>query len=205
MSSTIAKNKLTGKMEHKYKIALTSSNNILESLSNMGDLSETVRSQRYPFINTTEIDSTRKALEFIINNTDFDVVSMINALNSSQVTHYMLRCESHNEEYIDLVYIDYCNNKHTLHIRMTKEELANQSNKNDINEVAKNYCRKHGISKYRLEGNKLVYNMSYPEFITGQKRYTDQYIINLKTGEQAVKRLQRYDANAEVNSLGTQH
>lgn len=64
--------------------------------------------------------------------------------------------------------------------------------------LASEYAKKHGIVKYRVVRNTMIYNVSYPSYLNNP-RYTVQHIVNLATEEEQTKQLQRYVADGLVN------
>ena len=68
----------------------------------------------------------------------------------------------------------------------------------DYNNIALAYCEKYGIIEYRVKGNLLIYNISYPAYLYNP-RYTIQHTVNLDTGREETKQLKRYDSKASVN------
>lgn len=72
------------------------------------------------------------------------------------------------------------------------------SKKEIYNKRAIVYCEKFGIVEYRINGNTLVYNQSYPA-CSCQSRYTVQHKINLDTMEETVTRLKRFDPKGYYN------
>jgi hypothetical protein len=71
-----------------------------------------------------------------------------------------------------------------------------------IQENAKVWAQRFGIVTYRIEGNDMIYNISYPtNLMTGVKKYTIQHIINLETMQQeTMKPLKKFDKLALKNN-----
>ena len=70
--------------------------------------------------------------------------------------------------------------------------------KTDYQVKATLYCEQYGIIQYRVKGNLLIYNVSYPAYLN-QPHYTIQHTINLDTMQHTSKQLARYDAKGAYN------
>lgn len=73
------------------------------------------------------------------------------------------------------------------------------NNVKDYNELAIHFAEKYGIVEYRVKGNLMIYNKSYPAYLSNP-RYTVQHCINLDTGKDTTKRLKRFDKNGYLNT-----
>ena len=60
------------------------------------------------------------------------------------------------------------------------------------------YSEKYGIIEYRIKGNLMIYNVSYPAYL-GNPHYTIQHTINLDDMSHTSKQLKRYDARGVHN------
>lgn len=60
------------------------------------------------------------------------------------------------------------------------------------------YAEEYGIIEYRIKGNTMIYNVSYPKYLN-QPRYTIQHIVNLDNFTSTTKTLQRYDSRGVYN------
>lgn len=60
------------------------------------------------------------------------------------------------------------------------------------------YAETYGIIKYRVSENKIIYNVSYPAYLSNP-RYTIQHIVNLDTGEHSSRQLGRFDKDGLYN------
>lgn len=65
-------------------------------------------------------------------------------------------------------------------------------------QAALRYAERYGIVSYRVQGWKMIYNVSYPAYLNN-KRYTVQHTVNLKTGGSTSRVLKRYDSAGEIN------
>ena len=68
----------------------------------------------------------------------------------------------------------------------------------DYGLVAQQYAEAHGVVKYRVKGNEMIYNVSYQAYLSNP-RYTIQHTVNLDTGEEYTKQLKRFDASGLQN------
>ena len=64
--------------------------------------------------------------------------------------------------------------------------------------VALHYAEQYGIINYKVKGSQMIYNVSYPAYLSNP-RYTIQHIVNLDTLKEQTKRLKRFDSNGLVN------
>lgn len=64
--------------------------------------------------------------------------------------------------------------------------------------LAIQYVERYGIINYSVKGNKLVYNVSYPAYLSNP-RYTIQHIVDLDTMQEHTRQLQRFDSKGLVN------
>lgn len=64
--------------------------------------------------------------------------------------------------------------------------------------VARQFAEKYGIIDYRVKGNFMIYNVSYPAYLSNP-RYTIQHTVNLQTGKESTRQLKRYDSKGVVN------
>lgn len=64
--------------------------------------------------------------------------------------------------------------------------------------VAQQFAEKYGILEYKVKGNLMVYNVSYPAYLSNP-RYTIQHTVNLDTGREETKQLKRFDSKGLVN------
>lgn len=60
------------------------------------------------------------------------------------------------------------------------------------------YVEKYGIVEYRIEKNFLVFNVSYPAYLSNS-RYTIQHRVNLDTMEETTRKMKRYDPKGAYN------
>lgn len=60
------------------------------------------------------------------------------------------------------------------------------------------WAERYGIVEYRIRGNKMIYNVSFPKYLC-EPRYTVQHTVNLNTFEESTKQLGRYDPNGVYN------
>lgn len=60
------------------------------------------------------------------------------------------------------------------------------------------YSEKYGIIEYRIKGNLMIYNVSYPAYL-GNPHYTIQHTVNLDSGVEQTKQLKRFDSKGLVN------
>lgn len=60
------------------------------------------------------------------------------------------------------------------------------------------YAEKYGIVEYRVKGNTMIYNVSYPAYLNNP-RYTVQHIVILDTFNSTTKILKRYDPKGVYN------
>ena len=61
------------------------------------------------------------------------------------------------------------------------------------------YAEYYGIVLYRVEKNQMIYNVSYPAYLS-EPRHTYQFTVNLDTYQSSQgKLLKRYDSKAVVN------
>lgn len=64
--------------------------------------------------------------------------------------------------------------------------------------IALHFAEQYGIINYKVKGNQMIYNVSYPAYLSNP-RYTIQHIVNLDTLKEQTKRLKRFDSNGLVN------
>lgn len=64
--------------------------------------------------------------------------------------------------------------------------------------LATQYAERYGIVEYRVSGNEMIYNVSYPEYLNNP-RYTIQHRVNLDTLRVQTKQLKRFDSKGLVN------
>lgn len=64
--------------------------------------------------------------------------------------------------------------------------------------IALAYCEQYGIVKYKVEKGVLIYNVSYPAYLSNP-RYTIQHKVDLATGNHTSQKLARYNKNGEYN------
>lgn len=67
-----------------------------------------------------------------------------------------------------------------------------------IKRIAIHYAETHGIVQYRLNGWVLIYNVSYPAYLS-TPRYTIQHRVNLRDNNETTRVLSRYDPKGELN------
>lgn len=61
------------------------------------------------------------------------------------------------------------------------------------------YAERYGIVNYRVNGWTLIYNVSYPAYLS-TPRYTVQHKVDLRTWKEISTRvLNRYDPKGETN------
>lgn len=60
------------------------------------------------------------------------------------------------------------------------------------------YVERYGIINYRVKDGKIIFNVSYPAYLSNP-RVTYQHIHDIKTGKEVVKQLKRYDKGGEQN------
>ena len=61
------------------------------------------------------------------------------------------------------------------------------------------YAETYGIVHYRVQGNYMIYNVSYPKYLNNP-RYTVQFKVDLNTGKTVEsKQLKRYDPKGVYN------
>lgn len=60
------------------------------------------------------------------------------------------------------------------------------------------YVENYGIVEYRIEKNFLVFNVSYPAYLSNP-RYTIQHRVNLDTMEETTRKMKRYDPKGAYN------
>lgn len=60
------------------------------------------------------------------------------------------------------------------------------------------WAEKYGIVKYKVQGSKMVYNVSYPA-TAYEKARTYKHIVDLDTGREEVIQLQRVDKEGYYN------
>lgn len=69
----------------------------------------------------------------------------------------------------------------------------------DIEMMATAWVEEHGIVEYRTQGPYLIYNVSYPAYLSEPKR-TYQFKVDLRTGDTVgSKQLKRYDPKGVYN------
>ena len=71
-------------------------------------------------------------------------------------------------------------------------------NREKIESLALRYAEKYGIIEYRVKGNSMIYNVSYPAYLYN-KRYTIQHEVNLITGDHKSVTLKRYEPKGALN------
>ena len=64
--------------------------------------------------------------------------------------------------------------------------------------LASKFAEKYGIVDYTVKNNEMKYNVSYPEYLNNP-HYTIQHIVNLDTGKEETKRLNRFYSKGLVN------
>lgn len=69
---------------------------------------------------------------------------------------------------------------------------------NEYEQKALAFAEKFGIIKYRVDGYKMIYNVSYSDYL-GNPRYTMQHVVDLRNMEEGVRQLRRYYRSGEVN------
>lgn len=69
---------------------------------------------------------------------------------------------------------------------------------NDLTNRARMYAERYGIVSYKRDGYYMIYNISYPAYLTNP-HYTIQHRVDLRTMKETKKRLKRYDREGEVN------
>jgi hypothetical protein len=69
---------------------------------------------------------------------------------------------------------------------------------NNYELVATQYCERYGIVQYKVQGYKLIYNVSYPAYLSNP-RYTVQHTIDLRDMSHSSKQLQRFDSKGLEN------
>lgn len=72
------------------------------------------------------------------------------------------------------------------------------SSKEKYNQRALEYAERYGIINYRVEGNNMIFNISYPAYLSNP-RYTIQHKVNLDTGVDTVRSLKRFDPKGLQN------
>ena len=69
----------------------------------------------------------------------------------------------------------------------------------DIEMRASAWAEEHGIVKYRTQGPYLIYNVSYPAYLSEPRR-TYQFKVDLRSNKTVEsKQLKRYDPNGVYN------
>lgn len=68
----------------------------------------------------------------------------------------------------------------------------------DYDAIALGFAEKYGIIEYKVMRNKMIFNISYPAYLSNP-RYTVQHEINLDTGIEITRKLKRFDAKGLVN------
>lgn len=63
---------------------------------------------------------------------------------------------------------------------------------------ALNWAETYGIVSYKVNGCKMIYNISYPAYLSN-KAYTVQHIVDLRTMQESTRRLNRVDKSAYIN------
>lgn len=76
--------------------------------------------------------------------------------------------------------------------------MCNYTKTDAYEEKASMFAERYGIIEYKVKGNLMIYNVSYPAYLNNP-RYTIQHIVNLDTGKEETKQLQRYDSKGVVN------
>lgn len=60
------------------------------------------------------------------------------------------------------------------------------------------WAERYGIVEYKIQGNKMIYNVSFPQYLY-EPHYTVQHTVDLNTFEENTKRLGKYDPNGVYN------
>jgi len=68
----------------------------------------------------------------------------------------------------------------------------------DYEFLSRQFAEQYGIVKYRVNGNLMIYNVSYPAYLSNP-RYTIQHTVNLDTGEDCTRQLKRFDTSGLQN------
>ena len=79
-----------------------------------------------------------------------------------------------------------------------KEEIDREILKLYREQKALAYAERYGILKYKVNDNKMVFNVSYPAYI-GNPAYTIQHVIDLDKDTETTRQLKRFDKSALVN------
>lgn len=64
---------------------------------------------------------------------------------------------------------------------------------------ALSFAQLHGIVEYKIINNRMVYYVSYPQYLAN-KRYTIKYVVNLKDMTEERLQLSRYNKRGEYNN-----
>lgn len=70
--------------------------------------------------------------------------------------------------------------------------------KKDYSAIAVQYAERYGIVNYRVTGNIMIFNVSYPQYLSNP-RYTIQHRIDLDTGRESTRKLGRFDSKGLAN------
>lgn len=78
--------------------------------------------------------------------------------------------------------------------------LGNKSKKQgkDYELLSRQFAERYGIVEYRVKGNTMIYNVSYPAYLSNP-RYTIQHTVNLDSEVEQTKQLKRFDSKGLVN------
>lgn len=95
-------------------------------------------------------------------------------------------------------YFDIILNKNKNYVETKSKTIKNKVQKVNYEEKATIIAGQMGIVSYRVNGKNLIWNVSYPAYLSN-KRYTVQHIINMDTMQEETQTLQRYDVKGEVN------
>lgn len=160
----------------------------------VGKVKNTSSEVVYTFDIANVNDTWRKLVPYFENDF-FRVDVTINNCTVTSVNFYYIY---ESNEVLDIT--NYIDKSFILYIKNYALNLYNMHfSKTDLyNALAREYAEKYGIVNYKVIGNTLIYNVSYPAYL-GNPHYTVQYQVNLDNGVSISKQLKRFDSKGLVN------
>jgi hypothetical protein len=169
----------------------------LTALSNYAyGLSMKLVEEKYPFLHNVGHDDQDKAIRYVINNCEFEAHTMAVALNESGLSSGW-RVVTQLGNTVQLLMTDKLGNSYYMYIQK-KDAQVKKTEQLSNSALATRYCEEHGIINYKVEGDVLTYNVSFPAYLNNP-HYTVKHEINLKTGKETTTKLKRYNKNGEDN------
>lgn len=85
-------------------------------------------------------------------------------------------------------------------VGLYQRSISNKSKKQgkDYELLSRQFAERYGIVEYRVKGNTMIYNVSYPAYLSNP-RYTIQHTVNLDSEVEQTKQLKRFDSKGLVN------